>query len=284
MEYVELRISLKDDFHELLIAELFDLDFEGFEQEDDLLIATIPTNRLDDTKREEVERKLMAFGEEASILSEKIIAPQNWNEEWEQTIKPQTIGKFYVHPTWSSFDGDLDDKIELMIDPKMAFGTGYHATTRVMLEWIPEVIKEGDKILDAGTGTGILAIAALKLGASSAFGFDIDEWSETNARENILLNGVENFDVYLGSTEVIPDGEKYDVILANINRNALIELVPELVTYLNKGGRLLLSGLLKEDKETMLQQPTLQELRYVDTRSSMDIRKNEEWIALLFES
>lgn len=284
MEYVELRISLKDDFHELLIAELFDLDFEGFEQEDDLLIATIPTNRLDDTKREEVERKLMAFGEEASILSEKIIAPQNWNEEWEQTIKPQTIGKFYVHPTWSSFDGDLDDKIELMIDPKMAFGTGYHATTRVMLEWIPEVIKEGDKILDAGTGTGILAIAALKLGASSAFGFDIDEWSETNTRENILLNGVENFDVYLGSTEVIPDGEKYDVILANINRNALIELVPELVTYLNKGGRLLLSGLLKEDKETMLQQPTLQELRYVDTRSSMDIRKNEEWIALLFES
>lgn len=277
MEYVELRISLQDDFHELLIAELFDLDFEGFEQEDDLLVATIPTNRFDDSKREEIEKKLMAFGGEPSILSEKIIAPQNWNLEWERTIKPQTIGKFYVHPTWSSFDGDIEDKIELMIDPKMAFGTGYHATTRVMLEWMPEVIKEGDAVLDAGTGTGILAIAALKLGARSAFGFDIDEWSETNARENILLNEVDNFEVKLGSTEVIPDGETYDVILANINRNALIELIPELLRFLNEGGRLLLSGLLEEDEETMLEQPALKELSHMGTR------QHDEWIALLFK-
>lgn len=276
MEYVELRISLKDDFHELLIAELFDLDFEGFEQEDDLLIATVPANRFDDSKREEIERKLMSFGE-ASILSEKVIAPQNWNEEWERTIKPQMIGKFYVHPTWSTFDGDLGDKIELMIDPKMAFGTGYHATTRVMLEWMPEVIKKGDAVLDAGTGTGILAIAALKLGAKSAFGFDIDEWSETNAHENILLNEVDNFEVKLGSTEVIPDGAKYDVILANINRNALIDLIPELLEFLNEDGRLLLSGLLEEDEEVMVSQPSLQELTHVDTR------QHKEWIALLFE-
>jgi ribosomal protein L11 methyltransferase len=278
MEYVELRISLQDDFHELLIAELFDLDFEGFEQEDDLLLATIPSNRFDDTKREEIEKKLMSFGGEASILSEKVIAPQNWNEEWERSIKPQTIGKFYVHPSWSTFDDELDDKIELMIDPKMAFGTGYHATTRVMLEWLPEVIKEGSRVLDAGTGTGILAIAALKLGAHSAFGFDIDEWSETNARENILLNEVDNFEVRLGSTEVIPEGEKFDVILANINRNALIELIPELLKFLNDGGRILLSGLLEEDEEVMLNQPSLKKLTHVDTR------RHDEWIALLFKS
>jgi ribosomal protein L11 methyltransferase len=277
MEYVELRIKLQDDFHELLIAELFDLDFEGFEQEDDLLVATIPTHRFDDTKREEIERKLMAFNE-ASLLSEKIIVPQNWNLQWERTIKPQTIGKFYVHPTWSTFDGDLSDKIELMIDPKMAFGTGYHATTRVMLEWMPEVIKEGGAVLDAGTGTGILAIAALKLGAKSAFGFDIDEWSETNANENILLNKADNFKVKLGSTEVIPDGEMYDVILANINRNALIELIPELLNFLNEGGQLLLSGLLEEDEETMLEQPALKELSYMGTR------RHDEWIALLFQA
>ncbi|MEX0724464.1 MAG: 50S ribosomal protein L11 methyltransferase [Gracilimonas sp.] len=278
MEYVELRISLKDDFHELMIAELFDLDFEGFEQEDDLLVATIPTNRFDDSKREQIEQKLKMYGLGTVILSEKIIAPQNWNEEWERTIKPQTIGKFYVHPTWSEFAGDLGDKFELMIDPKMAFGTGYHATTRVMLEWMPEVIEEGDKVLDAGTGTGILAIAAIKLGASSAFGFDIDEWSETNARENILLNEAENFEVKLGSTEVIPEGEKYDVILANINRNALIELIPELLKYLNDGGKLLLSGLLEEDEYVILDQPSVKELRHVDTR------QHKEWIAILFES
>lgn len=278
MEYVELRISLKDDFHELLIAELFDLDFEGFEQEDDLLIATIPARRFDDSKREELERHLHGFGGNASILSERVIAPQNWNETWERSIQPQTIGKFYVHPTWTSFDGDTEGNIELIIDPKMAFGTGYHATTRVMLGWMPEVISEGDTVLDAGTGTGILGIAALKLGAKSAFGFDIDEWSETNARENILLNEVQNFEVKLGSTEVIPKDEKYDVILANINRNALIELIPVLLSFLAEDGKLLLSGLLEEDEPIMLKQPALQSLTHVDTRQHL------EWIALLFQA
>ena len=275
MDYIELRISIKDDFQELLIAELFDRDFEGFEQDDDLLIATIPSNRFDDSKREEIERILMALGADSSILSEKVIGPQNWNEEWEQTIQPQTIGKFYVHPTWNSFDGDLGDKIDLMIDPKMAFGTGYHATTRVMLEWLPEVVNKGDKVLDAGTGTGILAIAALKLGANSAFGFDIDEWSETNAKENILLNEVENFQVKLGSTEVIPAGGKYDLILANINRNALIDLLPELTEKLSDNGKILLSGLLEEDENIIRNQDSVQKLKYIDTR------QHGEWIAIL---
>lgn len=275
MDYIELRISIKDDFQELLIAELFDRDFEGFEQDDDLLIATIPSNRFDDSKREEIERILMALGTDSSILSEKVIGPQNWNEEWEQTVQPQTIGKFYVHPTWKSFDGDLGDKIDLMIDPKMAFGTGYHATTRVMLEWLPEVVNKSDKVLDAGTGTGILAIAALKLGAKSAFGFDIDEWSETNAKENILLNEVENFQVKLGSTEVIPAGEKYDLILANINRNALIDLLPELSEKLSENGKILLSGLLEEDENIIRDQDSVQKLKYIDTR------QHGEWIAIL---
>ncbi|WP_103664796.1 50S ribosomal protein L11 methyltransferase [Gracilimonas amylolytica] len=277
MDYIELRISVKDDYQELLIAELLELDFEGFEQLDDVLVASIPANRFDDTKREEIEQKIMAYGEESSILSEQVLTPKNWNEEWEKTIKPQTIGKFYVHPTWSSLEGDLGDKIDLMIDPKMAFGTGYHATTRVMLEWLPEVVIEGDTVLDAGTGTGILAIAALKLGADRAFGFDIDEWSETNAKENILLNQVDNFEVKLGSTEVIPEGDSYDLILANINRNALIELLPELVKRLSGGGKLLLSGLLEEDEKTIKEQPAVGSLTYKGTR------QNGEWIAILFE-
>lgn len=277
MDYIELRISVKDDYQELLIAELLELDFEGFEQLDDVLVASIPATRFDDTKREEIEQKIMAYGEESSILSEQVLTPKNWNEEWEKTIKPQTIGKFYVHPTWSSLEGDLGDKIDLMIDPKMAFGTGYHATTRVMLEWLPEVVIEGDTVLDAGTGTGILAIAALKLGADRAFGFDIDEWSETNAKENILLNKVENFEVKLGSTEVIPEGDSYDLILANINRNALIELLPELVHRLSEGGKLLLSGLLEEDEKIIKEQQAVAPLTYKGTR------QHGEWIAILFE-
>ena len=274
-DYIQLTISIRDDLHEYVIAELHELDFEGFEQEDDQIVASIPASRFDDFKREEIEKRIFALG--GRLTGEMIIEPQNWNEEWERTIQPQTIGDFYVHPTWTGFGADYSEKIELIIDPKMAFGTGYHATTRLMLQQMPEVISIDDKVLDAGTGTGILAIAALKVGASSAFGFDIDEWSESNARENMLLNKVENFQVKLGSTEVIPEGEKYDVILANINRNALIELLPELTSYLKKHGKILLSGLLEEDEQTFLSLTALEDFRHIKTTHE------QEWISLLFE-
>ncbi len=276
MDYIRLTISIKDEFQELLIAELFDLDFEGFQEEDDVLIATIPASEFDDYTREEIEQFLMSFGEDAHIMNEEIIPPQNWNQNWEQSIEPQYVGKFYVRPTWSDPSTD-EGIIDLLIDPKMAFGTGYHGTTRMILEWLPDLIRKGDKVLDAGTGTGILGIAALKLGAASAFGFDIDEWSEHNAAENIELNKVDNFEVKLGSTEVIPDDSEFDVILANINRNALIQLIPELLNYLKKGGYLLLSGLLKEDEIIMRELESVQELTFIKTH------QQKEWISILFE-
>ncbi len=277
MDYIQISISLNDDLHELLIAELFDMDFEGFEEEDHLLIASIPANRFDDFKRKEIERLLIGYGDDASILKEELIQPQNWNQTWEQSIKPQKIGKFYVRPTWASENED-EHAIELLIDPKMAFGTGYHATTRLILEWIPEVISKGDSVLDAGTGTGILGIAALKVGATSAFGFDIDEWSKDNAEENMELNGINGFEVELGSTEVIPTRSTYDVILANINRNALIYLIPELLTFLKKDGKLLLSGLLEDDEQTILALESVQHLTHIETR------QQQEWIAILFSA
>ncbi len=275
MDYIRLTLSISDEFQELLIAELFDMNFEGFEeQSEDLLIATIPAKEFDDYKREEIERILFHYGGDSKILSEEVIQPENWNQSWEQTIKPQTIGKFYVRPTWGEKFED-EDHIELIIDPKMAFGTGYHATTRLILEWLPEIIKHEETVLDAGTGTGILAIAALKLGATSAFGFDIDEWSEDNAQENAILNNVENYVVKLGSTETVAEGAMFDVILANINRNALIELIPTLNSFLKPGGKLLISGLLAEDKAKMLDVINHELLNHVATR------QQEEWIAML---
>ncbi len=275
MDYIRLTISITDEFQELLIAELFDMDFEGFEEErDDILIASIPAKDFDDYKREEIERILFHYGGDSKILSEEIIQPQNWNQTWEQSIKPQTIGKFYVRPTWGEKFED-EDHIELIIDPKMAFGTGYHATTRLILEWLPEVIKHEETVLDAGTGTGILAIAALKLGASSAYGFDIDEWSKDNAQENMVLNHIEDLVVKLGSIETIPESVQYDVILANINRNALLELVPHLNKHLKPGGKMLLSGLLAEDEAKMLDVINHELMTHVSTR------QQEEWIAML---
>ena len=277
MDYIKLTISIREEFQELLIAELFDMDFEGFQEEDDdILIATIPASEFDDYMREEIEQFLMSYGEECHILKEEVVPPQNWNEAWEQTIEPQYIGDFYVRPTWAEPSNDKN-AIELLIDPKMAFGTGYHPTTRLILELLPDLIRKGDKVLDAGTGTGILAIAALKLGAESAFGFDLDEWSEHNAEENMLLNKVTNFEVMLGSSEVIPRGSQYDVILANINRNALRQLIPELLGYLKESGKLLLSGLLDTDEETMLSLESVKSLKHIKTRHE------KEWIAILFE-
>lgn len=277
MDYLRLYLQLPDDLHELLIAELFDLDFDGFEQEDNLLIASITSAQYDDTKRETIERILFGI-EGAELLKEELVKPQNWNEQWEQSIQPQSIGRFYVRPTWSKPLAADSNLIELFIDPKMAFGTGYHATTRLILEILEEVIEEDDEVLDAGTGTGILGIAALKLGAKSVFGFDIDEWSEQNANENILLNQVQNFEVRHGSLEQIPVNKQYDIILANINRNALITLLPDLCKHLKKSGKILLSGLLDSDEEIMLSVTDKLNLSYQFTR------QQSEWIAILLKA
>ena len=275
MEYIRLTIALHHSFHELLIAELFDMDFDGFEEiNEEILSASIPDREFNDSKRSEIERILFKYQNQSRILTEEVIQAQNWNHNWEQSIEPQNIGKFYIRPTWGSKSDNKHD-IELIIDPKMAFGTGYHATTRLILECLPEIIKNEDTVLDAGTGTGILAIAALKLGASSAFGFDIDEWSEENAKENMLLNDIDHLEVKLGSIETIPKDRKFDVILANINRNTLLELVPKLENNLKKGGKMLLSGLLFDDEEKMLQVAHKHSLRHVFTR------QQQEWIAIL---
>lgn len=277
MDYLRLTISIADEYQEILIAELFDMDFDGFEEkEENILIATIPTNHFDDSKRESIEKILCTISKGSRILTEEIIHPQNWNEAWERSIVPQTIGKFYVRPTWGK-KMDTDDHIELIIDPKMAFGTGYHATTRLLLEWLPEVISLNDTVLDAGTGTGILALGALKLGAASAFGFDIDEWSEDNARENMILNQIENLEVKLGSVDTIPMGAQYDVIVANINRNALLELIPILTNYLKDDGKMLLSGLLVEDESKIKSITKKEHLLHVGTR------QEQEWIAMLLQ-
>ena len=275
MNYVRLHIHFPEAIQELLIAELMDYDFEGFEQERDLLIASIPQQRFDDVKREEIERLVMSY-EGGEFVKEELVEPQNWNKNWEDSIQAQYIGDFVVRPTWA--DGDLPEEgIEILIDPKMAFGTGYHATTRLILAWLPEIIKDDVSVLDAGTGTGILSIAAIKLGASYAFGFDIDDWSKINAEENAILNKVtDECDFELGSIETIPEGEVYDVVLGNINRNALIELLPTLVSKVAPGGDLIISGLLEDDADTILALHALKSATHRETR------QEKEWIAMWF--
>jgi len=273
MNYLRVEFELSEDLHELFIAELMDMDFYGFEQFDDKLVAYIDKQRFNDSNREYLEQLVAAYSGD-SIMEFEDIPEQNWNQSWEQTIQPQRIGKFLVKPTWST-ERPADDEIVLEIDPKMSFGTGYHTTTRLILKQIQGMDLKDKVILDAGTGTGILAIAAIKLGAGKAIGFDIDSWSRDNAHENSFLNKVnDNFEVRFGGIETIDDHELFDLILANINRNVLIDILPDLVNHLNNDGLICLSGLLYTDEDAF--RDRLYELPV----QVSDVKREEEWILM----
>ena len=273
MNYIKLVIDIADEYQESLIAELFDMGFEGFEQRENQIITYIAKEQFSIKDREYIEQLLASYTGDGCIESEEVIADQNWNEQWEETIKAQEVGQFYIKPTWVQSTSP-DEKILLEIDPKMSFGTGYHETTRLMLRLLPNVVKQNDRFVDAGTGTGILSIAAIKLGAKYAFAFDIDEWSVSNTKENIHLNNVADFiSIQKGSTEVIPKGEQADVVVANIERNTIVEILPDLEASLKPNGALLLSGLLEGDKKGILNQLN-------DHFVIEEVTQENEWIAI----
>ncbi|MEX0906228.1 MAG: 50S ribosomal protein L11 methyltransferase [Balneolaceae bacterium] len=271
MNYIKLVFKIADRYQEHFIAELMDLDFYGFEQFDDQLIAFVEKPRYNDANREYIEQLIAAFPG-ASFLETEDVAEQNWNQTWEQSIQPQRIGPFLVKPTWSAGQ-PAKDEILLEIDPKMAFGTGYHATTRLMLRQLTNLEFQGKKVLDAGTGTGILSIAAVKLGAKQAVGFDVDPWSEVNAKENSLINGVdENVEIRFGGIEQVHDKEVFDVTLANINRNVILELTDHLIKYTRPGGDICLSGLLDSDEDIIRNRLKDEPVEIID------FKQEEEWI------
>lgn len=185
-------------------------------------------------------------------ISYELIQDRNWNEEWEKTIKPIHVGRFWIRPSWE-LAPTPEGKIELIIDPKMSFGTGYHETTRLMMEAIPEMVVPGDMVLDAGTGTGVLAFSALKMGAKRAIAFDIDPICKENADENAEMNHVsDRFQMLVGTETAVPE-ELFEVVMANINRESLRAMLPALKQFMSNGARLGLAGLLISDREIMLE-------------------------------
>lgn len=271
MNYIQLEFKLSDDLHEQFIAELMDQDFYGFEQLDNRLIAYIESPRYNDTTREFIEQMVSMFPD-VSFRELDSIQEKNWNEVWEQTIQPQRIGPFLVKPTWS-FEKAMETEILLEIDPKMAFGTGYHETTRLILRQFPMIDFENKVIMDAGTGTGILAIASIKSGAARAVAFDVDPWSDVNARENAIINQVnEQVEIRFGGAEVIKEMESFDITLANINRNVILDLIPFLINKTKIDGTILLTGLLDRDE------PMIREKLKDEPVDILDLRLEGDWI------
>lgn len=243
MDYIELTLQIDADFVEILMAELAELGFESFVETDEGLEAYVQEEIFNDLA---VKQMLENYASRTAISYQfKKIARQNWNEEWEKNFQPIQIGEqIYVRADFHEPKPDFP--YEIIITPKMSFGTGHHETTSMVMEHQLGIEHTNKKVLDVGTGTGILAVLASKLGASTISAFDIDEWSVENTIENIKLNDVANVIVRLGTIEDEPH-DIYDIVLANINRNILISQIPAYVTFLKPGGELIVSGFYEKD-------------------------------------
>lgn len=278
MNWTNCILKVPESIQDPLIAELLEFDFTSFEQFDQSLHCFIDSEKLNDKTLSRIRNLLQRYSLPDQIKLEQI-EETNWNERWEQSIQPVRTGPFLIYPSWFTVQPEKD-VIPIQIDPKMSFGTGIHPTTRLMLRSLPGLMAANPtNVLDAGTGTGILAIAAAKLGAQSVTGFDIDPWSKRNAMENQKTNRVEKQTTFLlGSIDQLPENSRFDLILANINRNTILEMAHALVKKLRPEGSLLLSGLLYSDRSMIL------EAFERDGLNLMGEEGEEEWISLQLSS
>lgn len=233
---------------DLLIAELANLGFDTFEDQDQGFVAYIPDSNLDIQALETV-LLTEAVGYEISYSVQEL-ENKNWNQEWESNFSPIVVDdQCYVRATFH------EDKpsypYQIIIDPKMSFGTGHHQTTSMMLSFILENEFQGKEVLDMGCGTGILAILASKKGANNILAVDFDPICVESVFENKLLNGVENIEAKLGSKDAI-EGKHFDIILANINRNILLDQFETYSSDLSNTGELYISGFYDGEDLTIL--------------------------------
>ena len=235
----EFTILSEEDFHkDLLINGMSEIGFDTFEDIEGGFKAYIPSDRFD---REELDVLLEDFRETISFSFKIIDIPhQNWNKLWESNFTPLLIKeRCYVRATFHEPHPEYE--FEIVVDPKMAFGTGHHQTTALMMDLMMEENLNGNKVLDMGCGTGILAILASHMGAAEVVAIDYDQICFESTVENAKLNLINNISPICGSKEVIPD-VKFDLILANINRNILLDQIERYSQVLAPNGVILLSG------------------------------------------
>lgn len=250
---------------DILTALLSEHGLEGTEESGQTLIAYFPAGTFHE------EEILEAVGNVAPLLEKHIIEPQNWNATWESNFEPIRINhqvniRAHFHPPAT------DALYDLLITPKMSFGTGHHETTRMMLEFLCETDCSGKSVLDFGCGTGVLAILAKRKNAGRTVGIDHDDWSVDNALENCRLNDCA--DIHISKQTLDDLAEPFDLIVANINLNVLLETLPRLYELLNSGGDLFLSGILNSDG------PAMEEAINRHSFHLMARKSEKNWLAL----
>lgn len=227
---------------EILIAELGYLGFESFVENETGVTAYIPVEEFEDDLLTNVH--ILQSDEFEITYTSSEIEKVNWNEEWEKNFTPIMVDD--LCSVRAPFHAQPDVEYDIVIEPKMSFGTGHHATTHMMIQHILKNDFEGKSVLDMGCGTGVLAILAAMKGAKSIDAIDIDNWCYQNTLENIERNNCEHINVEEGGAELL-EGKTYDTIIANINRNILLEDIPVYAKSLNPNGTLFLSGFYSED-------------------------------------
>ncbi|MEJ7912906.1 MAG: 50S ribosomal protein L11 methyltransferase [Chitinophagaceae bacterium] len=264
--YIEISVTASESEQEQLIGMLSVLNPTGFEQTDGVLLTYFKEAQF---HMQEILDAMRGF-----VFTTRILEDQNWNEEWEKNFEPVLVGLFCG--IRADFHKPIPNvKHEIIITPKMSFGTGHHDTTYMMVEQMNELNFNNKTVFDFGTGTGILAILACKLGARLIVASDNDEWSISNAAENLEKNGCDTIKLIESSS--LP-GDMYNIILANISKNVIMQNLSGLKTRLHQNGQLLLSGFLSEDEYDIVQDCA--ELGLV----LEDCRHRGNWILLQFRN
>ncbi|OQP44659.1 ribosomal protein L11 methyltransferase [Niastella yeongjuensis] len=267
--YIHIKFQpVSKEQQEILVAQLNELGFEGFEEGFNYISAYIPEDQYHET-----DTYNLTAGTD-TVITKEVIAPRNWNAEWEQNFQPVIIDGFCG--IRAHFHEPLKNvQHEIIITPKMSFGTGHHATTHLMIQNMQQLSFAGKKVLDFGTGTGVLAILAEKLGAASVTAIDNDEWSINNAQENIALNHCSN--IALSQADYLQMSTEFDIILANINKHVLIANMAGIKQHLTLGGVVIMSGLLGGDR------PDIEKSATNNGLSVVDCKMRGDWMCLLFK-
>lgn len=274
MNYVEVDIHITDAvMRDVLTAELADIGFESFTEDEDVLKAYVQEDEFDAMRLETLLNAL--FPHNTPSFKTELIPQQNWNEEWEKQYEPVMIDGNFCCLRASFHPAPEGVTIDIIIDPKMSFGTGHHPTTVSMIKLMRQLDFKNKTVFDFGCGTGVLSIVAHKLGAKAITAIDIDEWSIENSKENFLKNGLTEFDLSDKPLKSFTK-KKFDIILANINKNIIIQSLEDLDKIAQSGTPILFSGFFTHDLQDIVEKALPFGFKYIKHIS------NNEWAAALF--